>query len=282
MHELMFKYGGGVTVEKTAGDLVTLAGPSLILDPQKSTKKDLTGDYFTIQSYFGHKWSESDGLFHHGIPITHNVKTRKFVEGLSEYVLPTVKSAFSDDESAIVSEIVLDMRKDYERWVAEQAQKSALGWSTGAGGVLRESDGWLKRWLIVETSLTPTPAEPRTSAMPIKSLLLETKEASITSRVRRIHDAYYARFEGWVADIFETYVIAQYDGNYYRIPYTDSEEVTFAPWNEWEEVEEKREWVDAKAFAMALKGKSAPAISGSLDLLILTHKSLTNQMEFHR
>jgi phage head maturation protease len=54
-------------------------------------------------------------------------------------------------------------------------EKGALGWSSGSVGHLVEKEGtWIKRWPIVEFSLTPTPAEPRTLGVErIKSLAKE-------------------------------------------------------------------------------------------------------------
>jgi HK97 family phage major capsid protein len=54
----------------------------------------------------------------------------------------------------------------------------SLGWSSGALSHLVEREykadapvSWIKRWIIGEGSLTPTPAEPRNSAVPLKSLM---------------------------------------------------------------------------------------------------------------
>jgi len=67
------------------------------------------------------------------------------------------------------------MRDEYEKQIYKLAQAGKLGWSSGALGHLveREPAGkafHIKTWFIGEASLTPTPAEPRNNAMPVKSL----------------------------------------------------------------------------------------------------------------
>ena len=59
--------------------------------------------------------------------------------------------------------------------------------------------------------------------------------------------------DGWLVSTYEDYLIAEFDGKYYRIDYTrDGEEITFAGRADWVEVEEKREWVEkSKALKMA-------------------------------
>lgn len=167
--ENLIAYGGTVKVLEKKADLVTIGGPGVVFDDPKNPVKDLTGDYFTRDTYFGaHKGNGMDVLFHHGFPIA----GVDFAKSLAEHVFPAVK--VDEEEAALVGSIVLDLRKDYlQRFVYEQAEKGLLSWSTGAlpQGVKRMDDGWLKRWIIGEWSLTPTPAEPRTSVLPIKSLM---------------------------------------------------------------------------------------------------------------
>ena len=75
-------------------------------------------------------------------------------------------------------EAELDRHKAYVSAVLELVKQGALGWSSASIPHLVEREGKsLKRWPIVEFSLTPTPAEPRTLGVErIKALALEFPE----------------------------------------------------------------------------------------------------------
>jgi HK97 family phage major capsid protein len=68
-----------------------------------------------------------------------------------------------EDDEGIVFEVELDRSRRYVADVLALVNAGALGSSTGALShtVIRRG-GTLKRWIIGELSLTPTPAEPRT------------------------------------------------------------------------------------------------------------------------
>ena len=77
-------------------------------------------------------------------------------------VLGRVRS-MTRDEIGLLVEAELDRHSKYIALVKQLAERGALGMSTGAPAHLVERDGnTIKRWPIVEVSLTPTPAEPRT------------------------------------------------------------------------------------------------------------------------
>ena len=124
---------------------------------------DLEGDYFAADTDLG----VIDGAplpvyYQHGQDA--QLKNRRIGRG-------TVKA----DDVGLWMEAQLEMRDEYERAVYELAQAGKLGWSSGAAGHLVEREqigkAWhIKSWPIAEASLTPTPAEPRNAAMPIKSL----------------------------------------------------------------------------------------------------------------
>lgn len=124
---------------------------------------DLTGDFFDAATDYG----ISDGAtlpvyYQHGMDGV--LKNRRIGRGLVKY-----------DEAGLWLEAQLEMRDEYERMIYELAQTGKLGWSSGATSHLvdREPVGksyHIKSWPIGEASLTPTPAEPRNSAVPIKSL----------------------------------------------------------------------------------------------------------------
>lgn len=67
------------------------------------------------------------------------------------------------DEFGIWVETEIDKQKEYARYVLDRIRKGELGYSSGSvGHLVRKLEGLIKRWPIVEWSLTPTPAEPRT------------------------------------------------------------------------------------------------------------------------
>lgn len=254
--ETLIKQGGGIKVLKTDGDFVTIGGHGVIFDSPDSPTKDLDGEWFTKDTEFGsRKGDGSDVLFHHGFPVANT----KAAVAISDYLFPPVK--VTEDELGLVGEVVLDMRNEYEAWLADQAGKTsksgqpALGWSTGAVGVKRDN-GWLKRWIIGEWSPTPQPAEPRTVAVPIKSILLPHKAVSLSQQIEDIHRAFYAQWDfdhGWVAEVFDEYVIAEIDGSYYQIPYSGDGDVTFASVNDWTEVERTTNWAAKNLYIEQVK-----------------------------
>lgn len=80
------------------------------------------------------------------------------------------------DDVGVWLEAQLNMRDEYEKAIYGMAEKGKLGWSSGAVAHLVEREQGeagkafhIKSWFIGEASLTPTPAEPRNSVMPLKS-----------------------------------------------------------------------------------------------------------------
>lgn len=286
----LIHFGGSVKVLETKGDLVTVGGPGVVFDDPASPVKDLTGDYFTRESYFGAlKGNGVDCAFHHGFPI--EGKTT-FAKHLSEYFFPPVKSEMT--ESEIVASVILDKRKEYERFAYEQAAKGLLSWSSGAVGhlVKRAEDGWLKCWPIGEWSLTPTPAEPRTTAIPIKSLLERStdrsipgnpfKAESLNQRLERFYQAWREAYpeDGWLADAWpeEGYVVANFRGRFYQVPFTmEDDTIRFADPTEWEKVRERREWEMVKTLYDQITKSATP--NGSISRSGLT--DLASALEMH-
>lgn len=116
--------------------------------------KDLTGDRFTKSTDFG------DTRSFVGMPVYYD-------HGLSDLQsqIGTVKMWQPDDEGIDV-DIEIDKRHKYAQQVMALVKKGVLGLSTGALSHLVVRDGGeLKRWIVGEISLTPTPAEPRTMAI---------------------------------------------------------------------------------------------------------------------
>lgn len=138
---------------------------------------DLQGEYFTAKTEFNLDWYEiRPALYQHGLdgqltssPIgkIHNLKV---------------------DDIGIWAEAQLDMHNEYVQAVNKLVDKGVMHWSSGslAHLVEVEDDGNIKKWPLVEGSLTPTPAEPRrTDIQSIKSayqdLGLSTDKLNIQS-----------------------------------------------------------------------------------------------------
>src|SRR5262249_6614776 len=82
------------------------------------------------------------------------------------------------DDAGVWVEGQLSLRDEYERKIYEMAKSGKLGWSSGAAAHLVErtpkgKSFHLDAWRIAEASLTPVPVEPRTMAVPLKSLAAE-------------------------------------------------------------------------------------------------------------
>ena len=146
-------YGGVVKAlpdNKVGGYLVTFGG------------LDMTGDYFDKDTDFG-EYSRLPVLYHHG--FDEKMKTRRI--GTAEV---------KQDDLGLWAEAQLNMRDEYEKMVYEMAQNGKLGWSSGAAAhvVNKEDDekgSHITQWYMAEASLTPCPAEPRNSVIPLKSFI---------------------------------------------------------------------------------------------------------------
>ena len=113
--------------------------------------EDLTGDTFTKDTDFG----ETRPFV--GMPVYYDHS----LGGLRGQI-GTVKAWMPADDGIDV-EIEIDRRNKYAADVMKLVKKGALGLSTGAVSHLVVRDGGeVKRWVVGEISLTPTPAEPRT------------------------------------------------------------------------------------------------------------------------
>jgi phage head maturation protease len=125
---------------------------------------DLVGDFFTPDTDFGsHK--STPVLYQHGLDRT--IKRRRL--GTAD---------LRTDDVGVWVEAQLALRDDYEREIYEMAQAGKLGWSSGTAAHLveRETSGKAQRLLAwplgLDASLTPTPAEPRTRSVALKSITI--------------------------------------------------------------------------------------------------------------
>lgn len=134
-------------------------------DPRDPRDRDLEGQYFTAKTYFGPRDGDGvDAYFHHAIPV------RGDLAHLADRTFAPLK--VTRDEVGLFAETVLNMADEYERMIYDLAVQGKLGWSSGAPGHLVRvaADGAILRWPVAEGSLTPTPAEPRNRAIPLKTL----------------------------------------------------------------------------------------------------------------
>lgn len=118
-------------------------------DPQRL---DLHGEYFTPDTDFGLDWYEKrPALYHHGQDEA--LKTDPIG------VIDTLRR----DEVGLWAEAQLAKRGRYLEAVRDLVARGALSWSSGSLPhlVKTAADGRIERWVLVEGSLTPTPAEPR-------------------------------------------------------------------------------------------------------------------------
>lgn len=124
---------------------------------------DLQGDYFTKSTDLELEGRESlRTLWDHGLD---SVLKRKKLE----------RATYRVDDSGVWFETKLNESDDYEKAIYSLAQKGKLGWSTGSAPHLVErvpvkKAFELKSWPISEVSLTHMPVEPRTAAIPLKSV----------------------------------------------------------------------------------------------------------------
>ena len=181
---LIFDAPAALKATQNADGSVTLSGPAVVFDEPGTRNRDLVGEYFTEDTYYGSVAKNgrftTDTLFHHGIPLEDSTKARRLADALLGET-EMVKAA-----DCWLASLVLPMREDYDEEIAELAEQGKLGWSTGSAGhvVRKAADGMIERWPIVEVSLTPTPAEPRTFAVPIKSLRHPSEAQAVLKALR--------------------------------------------------------------------------------------------------
>jgi HK97 family phage major capsid protein len=128
---------------RVGGYLVVWGDPS---------QRDLQGEYFTPETELGLEWyPRRPVLYHHGLD-----------GDLKAAVIGEIDTLTIDDVG-VWAEAQLDLRQRYVRAVQRLIDRGVLGWSSGSLPHLVDyaDDGRIKRWPIVEGSLTPAPAEPR-------------------------------------------------------------------------------------------------------------------------
>jgi len=165
--------GGGVKTLSVDGDYARVGGYLVVFG--NPAQKDLQGEYFTPATQLGLDWYDTrPALFHHNLDAT--LKTTKIG------TIDTLKM----DDTGVWAEAILDMRNRYVQRLKQLVDQGVLGWSSGTVPHWAEvdDDGQIKRWPLVEGSLTPAPAEPRrTSIQSIKSEIIALDDAEINTPI---------------------------------------------------------------------------------------------------
>jgi len=134
-------------------------------------KTDLAGDFFTRETDFDLTPGKETAIY--------------FDHGLDEVLKTTIlgRAKMRLDDAGVWCEGVIAARGDYEKKFAPYMKKivmlagaGKLGWSSGTASHLVEREEiapgrfFIKRWMLgLDASLTPTPCEPRTQAVSLKS-----------------------------------------------------------------------------------------------------------------
>ena len=187
-------YGGPIKVMGEYGDTLKVGGPGVIFDDPDRREEDRSigdgmdsyGTFFTADTYFGKKAGDGvDPMFHHGYPLLqkywgneHRIIPQRFYDfssGLAGHRFTNAirTELFSENTGGIMATLILDMRQEYEEWIAGLVKSGSLSWSSGAVAHMVDMDwdtGEIKEWPIGEFSFTPTPAEPRTAVHVIKKI----------------------------------------------------------------------------------------------------------------
>ena len=147
---------------------VILGGHAVVFGGQ-----DLVGDTFTADTDF---WLDK-------LPGARPVLYDHSLERFGLKTLGQARLAQVDDGLWVEAQI--ERSEEYRRMIEPLVRSGVLGWSTGAAGHLVRRDGnIILSWPIVEVSLTPTPAEPRTLGVTeIRSL------ADVTPTVKSLLEA---------------------------------------------------------------------------------------------
>ena len=137
---------------RVGGLLVAWGGPN---------DKDLDGDYFTIDTNFELNWySQRPCLYDHGTDGEIKTSAIGYIDKI-EII----------DSMGLWAEAQMRKMEYYDDHIRDWIQQGLIGWSSGSvpQGVEIDKDGFIRRWPIVEGSLTLTPAQPlKTGVMPIK------------------------------------------------------------------------------------------------------------------
>lgn len=131
------------------GDFLLIEGPLVTFGERQQA--DFRGDFFKADTEFALDWFDKRPvLFNHGLDPTMSITK-----------IGDIISLEARDEE-VWAKAQLDMRKRYMKKVKQWIEQGLMGWSSGTLAHLMKSvNGHIKRWPIVEGSLTLTPMDPR-------------------------------------------------------------------------------------------------------------------------
>ena len=153
-----------VQVKAMTDTTVTVAGYGVLFGGA-----DLDGETFTKSTDFMLDLVPSKlVLYDHGMN-----------KGIKGNIIGRIDSgSIAEDDDGLWIEAELDRSAAYMDSVLSLIEAGKLGWSSGSVGHLVARDGrQIKRWPVVEFSLTPTPAEPRTLGVEVLKSLAECEDA---------------------------------------------------------------------------------------------------------
>lgn len=165
-----------VTIKSRGNGEAVVAGYGVVFGGE-----DLYGEAFAKDTDFMLELvPEKPVLFNHGLPVRmkDGEKTTEF--SLKSFLGAVKNASIKADNVGLFVEAVLDESKEYVKEILDLIEEGVMGWSSGSIGHLVEREGKnIKRWPIVEFSLTHTPAEPRTLGVEhIRALQAAGLEAS--------------------------------------------------------------------------------------------------------
>lgn len=160
-----------LTIKQASDGRIIARGYAIVWD-----STDLEGERFTRETDLGESLLGLKAyplLYEHG--MNHQIG--------AELIGRVVKTA--RDEIGLLIEAELERHTRYIELVRALAERDALGMSTGAVAHLVKREGRvIKTWPIVEVSLTPTPAEPKTLGVELAREIARKSGASIPEAER--------------------------------------------------------------------------------------------------
>jgi len=152
------EYSTQVAIKAMTDGTATIVGYGVVFGG-----KDLYGETFTPETDFSLDLVPvKPVLYDHGMSDT----VKHWIGKVTNVTM---------DEHGLWVEAELERNKDYVAQVLELVEAGALGWSSGTAGHLAQRTGSIiKTWPVIEWSLTPTPAEPRTLGIEMIKALSES------------------------------------------------------------------------------------------------------------